>query len=560
MYIRCILNLVIEKRVNMSKIKIFSLGGLNESGKNCYIVEIDKNIYIFDCGLKFASENLYGIDYIIPDFEYLIKNKNRIKGLFLTHGHYENMGGVYDLLHYIPQLKVFATKFTKFTLVEDGVNEKNIVEILPHRKINFGGVSIFPISVNHSAPDSVMYVINTKDGAICYTGDFIIDPTMRDAYNMDLGKIAYVGKQGVLALLSESIFSERIGHTSPNHRLTNFFKDVISRNSNRILTLVLPNHLYTIQDIFNGAANTNRKVVLMGKQLQHVVNFAKKEGYLIFDDDLLGDLSDIENKDSILLIADNKETPYVNVNKILNGYDKFIKLRATDTVLFAEPRYDATEKLLVKLENELAMFGCSIVNIPKDKQIMLHASSEDLMLMLKLVEPKYYIPVKGEYRYMVNNANLALTLGMPQDNIILRQNGEVIEFVNGKLSDKMEKVKVNDILIDGKSNNDVGELVLKDREMLGENGILLVSATISKKTKNLLVGPEITTRGFIYVKDSGDLIKEVKNKSLDIILRNINNNFVDYNNIRLEIRDEIGKYLYNETGCKPMIIAVVQEV
>ena len=560
MYIRCILNLVIEKRVNMSKIKIFSLGGLNESGKNCYIVEIDKNIYIFDCGLKFASENLYGIDYIIPDFEYLIKNKNRIKGLFLTHGHYENMGGVYDLLHYIPQLKVFATKFTKFTLVEDGVNEKNIVEILPHRKINFGGVSIFPISVNHSAPDSVMYVINTKDGAICYTGDFIIDPTMRDAYNMDLGKIAYVGKQGVLALLSESIFSERIGHTSPNHRLTNFFKDVISRNSNRILTLVLPNHLYTIQDIFNGAANTNRKVVLMGKQLQHVVNFAKKEGYLIFDDDLLGDLSDIENKDSILLIADNKETPYVNVNKILNGYDKFIKLRATDTVLFAEPRYDATEKLLVKLENELAMFGCNIVNIPKDKQIMLHASSEDLMLMLKLVEPKYYIPVKGEYRYMVNNANLALTLGMPQDNIILRQNGEVIEFVNGKLSDKMEKVKVNDILIDGKSNNDVGELVLKDREMLGENGILLVSATISKKTKNLLVGPEITTRGFIYVKDSGDLIKEVKNKSLDIILRNINNNFVDYNNIRLEIRDEIGKYLYNETGCKPMIIAVVQEV
>ena len=544
----------------MSKIKIFSLGGLNESGKNCYIVEVDKNIYIFDCGLKFASENLYGIDYIIPDFEYLIKNKNRIKGLFLTHGHYENMGGVYDLLHYIPQLKVFATKFTKFTLVEDGVNEKNIIEILPHRKINFGGVSIFPISVNHSAPDSVMYVINTKDGAICYTGDFIIDPTMRDAYNMDLGKIAYVGKQGVLALLSESIFSERIGHTSPNHRLTNFFKDVISRNSNRILTLVLPNHLYTIQDIFNGAANTNRKVVLMGKQLQHVVNFAKKEGYLIFDDDLLGDLSDIENKDSILLIADNKETPYVNVNKILNGYDKFIKLRATDTVLFAEPRYDATEKLLVKLENELAMFGCNIVNIPKDKQIMLHASSEDLMLMLKLVEPKYYIPVKGEYRYMVNNANLALTLGMPQDNIILRQNGEVIEFVNGKLSDKMEKVKVNDILIDGKSNNDVGELVLKDREMLGENGILLVSATISKKTKNLLVGPEITTRGFIYVKDSGDLIKEVKNKSLDIILRNINNNFVDYNNIRLEIRDEIGKYLYNETGCKPMIIAVVQEV
>ena len=204
--------------------------------------------------------------------------------------------------------------------------------------------------------------------------------------------------------------------------------------------------------------------------------------------------------------------------------------------------------------------GCDIVSIPKDKEILHHASSEDLMLMLKLVGPKYYMPVKGEYRYMVNNGLLASSLGMPSDNIILRQNGEVAEFVNGELTNSSEKVHIDDVLIDGKSNDDVGDLVIKDREMLGENGIVLVSATLSKKTKDILVGPEITTRGFIYVKDSSEMINEIKRISLEIIERNITPNYVDYNNIKLEIREQLGKYLFSETECKPMIIAVIQEV
>lgn len=235
----------------MCNIKIFSLGGLDEMGKNCYCVEIDKDIFVFDCGLKYANENLYGIDYIIPDFEYLIKNKNRIKGVFLTHGHYENMGAAKDLMKEIPSIKVYATKFTKYILTNDGVDSARITEIVPHKKINFGPVSIFPINVNHSAPDSVMYVINTKDGAIVYTGDFIVDPKMMDKYAMDLGKIAYIGKQGVLALLCESVFSERIGHTSPSHRLTSFFKDSIKHHENRMIFAVLPTHIYTIQEIFD---------------------------------------------------------------------------------------------------------------------------------------------------------------------------------------------------------------------------------------------------------------------------------------------------------------------
>ena len=544
----------------LSKIKIFGLGGLSESGKNSYVVEVDDEIYVFDAGIKFASGNLLGIDYIMPDFSYLVRNRKRIKGLFITHGHKENMGAVADLLKDIPELKVYATKFTKFELMEDGVNEANIVMIKPHKKINFKTVSIFPIAVSHSCPDAVMYVINTKDGAICYTGDFIIDPSMQGSYDMDLGKIAYVGKQGVLCLLSESSFAEKNGHTSPKHRLVDFWSYVISHHDKRILFSVLPSHLYTIAEIFEAAANSHRKIVIMGKRLQNVVNFGKKEGYLEFNPEILGDLSNINDDNAILLIMDDKTQPYANMNKILNNYDKFVTLKSTDTIVFAEPRYDSTEKILVKLQNELAMFGCDIETIPSDKEILHHASREDLMLMIKLINPKYYMPVKGEYRYMVNNANLASALHIPNSNILLKQNGDVVTFVDGKLLDNFARIKVDDVLIDGTSNDDIGDLVIKDREMLSENGIVLISATVDKHDKVLLVGPEVTTRGFIYVKDSQDMIKEIKNICEEIINRNISPTHVDFNQIKVEIREKLSDYLYQETECKPMIIAVVQEV
>lgn len=544
----------------MSKIKIFGLGGFSESGKNSYVIEVDEEIYVFDAGIKFASGNLLGIDYIMPDFSYLVRNKKRIKGLFITHGHKENMGAVADLLKDLPNLKVYATKYTKFELMEDGVNETNIILIKPHKKLNFGNVSIFPIALSHSCPDAVMYVINTKDGAICYTGDFIIDPSMQGAYDMDLGKIAYVGKQGVLCLLSESSFAEKNGHTSPKHRLVDFYQNVINHHEKRILFSVLPDHLYTIDEIFQAAANSHRKIIIMGKRLQNVVNFSKKEGYLEFNQEILGDLSNIDDEDAIILIMDDKSTPYANMNKILNNYDKFITLKPTDTIVFAEPRYDSTEKILVKLQNELAKFGCSIETIDKEKEILHHASREDLMLMIKLINPKYYMPVRGEYRYMVNNANLASILGLPDSNILLKQNGDIVTFVDGKIVDDFAKIKVNDILIDGKSNDDIGDLVIKDREMLSENGIVLISATVDKHDKVLLVGPEVTTRGFIYVKDSQDMIREIKHICEEIINRNINPKFIDFNQIKVEIREELSKYLYQETECKPMIIAVVQEV
>ena len=543
----------------MNKIKIFSLGGLNENGKNTYIIEIDEKIFVFDCGLKYANDSMFGIDYIIPDYDYLLKNKDRIVGVFLTHAHPENMGGIHDLCEMIPTLKVYCTKYTKKYLELEGF-EGNIYEVQAHKKIAFGDLSLFPISVTHSVPDAVMYVINTKDGAIVYTGDFIIDPSMHGKYNMDIGKIAYIGKQGVLCMLSDSVFSEKSGHTSPNHRLTNFFRDSINRAEGRLIFTVLPIHLFTIEEIFDAAKSTRRKVVVMGKKLQSVINMAIEEKYISIDEDILGDLSNINDNNVILLVCDDKAKPYAAIDRIVSGYDKFIKLNKTDTVLFAEPRYDENEKIIVRLENEIAMMGAESIAIPKSKEITQHASSEDLMLMIDLLKPKYYMPVEGEYRYMVNNANIANSLGIKSENIILKTNGEVVKIENKVLKECFDKVEINDILIDGNSNDDIGELVIKDREMLSENGIVLISATLSKDTKEVLVGPEVTTRGFIYIKDSKEMIDKVKQICFDIIEDNAVNNFVDYNNIKIKIRESLSKYFYNETECKPMIIAVIQEV
>lgn len=544
----------------MSKIKIFGLGGLNEMGKNTYVIEIDGKIFIMDAGIKYANDSMYGIDYILPNYKYLEDNKERIVGVFLTHAHQENMGGVFDLVEHLPKIRVYATKYTKELLLMNGMKEKNIVDVVANRKIGFKNVSVFPINVSHSVPDAVMYVINTHDGAIVYTGDFLIDPTMNGAYSMDLGKIAYVGKQGVLCLMSESVFSERKGHTSPHHRLTNWFKDTFNHADGRIIVSTLPVHLHTIQEIFDAANNMHKKIVVMGKRLQNIINMAIKNGYLKIKPSILGDLSDIESANSILLVCDDRDRPYATVDKIVNGNDKFINLKPTDTVVFAEPKYDATEKIFVRIQDEIAMMGASVVTIPNTYTILHHASQEDLMIMLNLVSPKYYMPVKGEYRSMVNNANLATELGMKPENILLKQNGDVVEFIDGVLQDKFETIKVDDVLIDGKSSDDVGELVIKDREMLGENGIMLISATLDKQTKRILVGPEVTTRGFIYVKDSYDMIEEIKRIAVNIIENNTTPSYVDYNQIKNEIREELSKYFLSETETKPMIIAVIQEV
>ena len=550
----------------MSKIKIFSLGGLNENGKNMYVVTVDKDIFVFDAGLKYDNDLNLGVDYIIPNFDYLIKNKKNVKGIFLTHGHESNMGAVPDILDKIPNIPIYGTKLTleivKSDLTKEQLEKTNFKEIKPHSKIEFGKNSIFPISVTHSIPDAVCYVLYTTDGAIVYTGDFVFDSTMMGAYKTDIGKLAYVGKQGVLCLLCESMYADKVGHTSPNNRVSGVIREVLSKNENRIIATIFPAHFYRIQEIFNEVSKTHRKIVIMGKALQGIINRALDEGYLTIDSSRIGSLVDLETKDTVVLISDEKEKPFANLERIIKGYDKFIKIKETDTIFITEPGYPGIEKRMAVIMDEIAMLGANAVSLSSKKHLLHHASREDLMLMINLMNPKYYFPVKGEYRNQYANAEIAEELGIPRENIILKQNGDVFELVKGKNTNSVEHIEVDDVLIDGKSQGDIGDLVLKDREMLGENGIVIISCTLDKQTKRVIGGPEILTRGFIYVKESQEILDETKQISREVIEQNIepNTKRVDYSKIKNEVRDVLGKFFYKETGSKPMIITVVQEV
>lgn len=548
----------------MSKIKIFALGGLNEEGKNMYVVKVDSDIFIFDAGLKYASDKLLGVDYVIPNFDYIKENLKNIKGLFITHGHEKNMGAVCDIVREVPNLKVYATKFTtnllKKELDDSNISYNNLVVIDPHKQIKFGKNSIFPVRLTHSIPDNVGYALNTLDGTIFYTGNYVFDATMLGPYKADIGKLAYIGKQGVLCLMGESMYADKIGYTSPKNRIDKLIRDTINKTENRIIVTVFTAHVSRMEELFNEISKTTRRVVVMGHKLQGIINNILDHNYIKFDRDRIGDLSNINDKDAIILISNEREKPFMNLNRIINGYDKFVKVKPTDTFLFMEPINDYNEKLAIKVVDDISKLGASVVTMSRKDNLLHHASSEDIMLMLDLMNPKYYMPVIGEYRHMVANAKCASHVGMKKENILLKQNGDVVNFVNGELKDVHERVKVDDVLIDGNSSQDIGELVLKDRELLSDNGIVIICATLDKRTKEILAIPEILTRGFIYVKESADLIDEMKRISLEVINENTTDNYVEYNKIKLGIRDRLSKYLYDETECKPMIITVIQEV
>ena len=548
----------------MSKIKLFSLGGLNENGKNMFVMEIDNDILVFEAGLKYSDEYTLGIDYSIPNIDYLKQNVKRIKGVFLTHGHDENVGALVDIYKYLDNVKVYGSKFTMDIVKKEfesyKVDTTNLVEIKVNKAITIGNVKVFPVSLSHSIPDNFGYAVYTNDGVIFYGSDFVFDAVMRGSYQTDIGKLAYIGKQGVLCLLSESIYADRTGYTTPNHRIEGLIAKTLNKAPGRIIFNVLNSHLYRIQELFNEVMKTDKKIVIMGKRLQNIVNYSLDNGYLHIDRKFIGDLSNLNDKNAIILNTNEREKPYANMIRIINGYDKFIKIEPTDTVFLATPIYEGREKTFYKMLDDIAKIGADSVILSPKKYLSYHASSEDLMMMLELMQPKYYFPIKGEYRNQVANANLAEMVGIPPENIILKENGYVATFENGELVEDYLKIPTGSISIDGDSSDDIGEVVLKDRELLSQNGIIIITATMNKKTKKILVGPEILTRGFIYVKDSTEIIDKIKEICSKIITENTYPNYIDYTKIKNAIREQLSNYLFNMTGNKPMIITVMQEI
>lgn len=376
----------------MSKIKIFALGGLNENGKNMYVVDVDDNIFVFDTGLKYPQANMLGVDYIIPKFDYLIKNKEKIRGIFLSHGHVGNMGAIYDILKELPDVSIYATKFTmnllKEGLTKEQIKATNLKEIRPHSKLTVANFSIFPIALTHSIPDAVAYVLYTEDGAIVYSTDFVFDSTMLGSYKTDIGKLAYVGKQGVLCLLAESTYAYKEGHTSPKHRISKDIWDILNSTEDRIIISVFPTHIYRLQEILDQIKRTKRKIILMGKKLQDTVANAENLEYLHTENAQLGDLSNINDKDVVIITADSKEKPYGSLEKIITGYDKYIKLKDTDTIFISEPVYPGNEKKISKIVDDFSRLGVEVKTLSNKQHSLHHASKEDLMQMINLMNPK----------------------------------------------------------------------------------------------------------------------------------------------------------------------------
>ena len=464
----------------------------------------------------------------------------------------------------LPELKVYATKFTvyiiKKMLEEEGLPTNNIIEIPLHKNTAFKKNSIFPIRVSHSTPDAVMYVLYTNDGAIVFSGNYVIDPSMMGCFNSDIGKIAYVGKQGVLCFLNESVYSEKKGFTSPSHRARDIIRETIHKHEGRILFNIMQAQIFRIQEILDEVSKTERNIVVMGKKLEEIILDSIDMGYIKFDKKRIKNIKSVNEEGIIVLVSNEREMPYSNIKRILRGSDKFITLTPDDTVVFASPVYENIEVSSTKVFDEVAQHGCNLIILSKKQYRSPHASSEDILMMLNMLQPKYYFPVTGEYRYQVENAKLAYKLGYTPENVFLKLNGDVVTINNGKYKDTNEHIKTDEILIDGKQPGDIGDLVLKDRELLSQNGIVIVTTTLDKQSKKVLAGPEILTRGFIYVKDNTDLIEESKKISLSVVKEYINPNYVDFNKIKLGIREKLGKYFYQQIGSKPMIIIVVQEV
>ncbi len=564
---------VLVDNIKHSKIKIFALGGLGENGKNMYVVEVNDNIFILDAGLKYPGEDLLGVDSVIPDFKYLIENKERIVGLFLSHAHEEYIGAVPNLLKSI-NIPVYGTRLT-MALVEDSLREMGedidkyqLIIIKNTNVLTFGDVQVSFFSTTHSIPDSVGICINTSDGAIVYTADYTFEQNVDKRYQTSYDQISAICRKGVLALLSESLSAHNSGHTSGEGFFVYELSEAISQAPGRVIVSVYSSDLQRIQKIINVANELNRKIAIIGRKMQRIVDIAVKMGYLKFPTPgmlmnlkYIDDTNDNNLPNLVVLATGERQEPFDALIRMSRKLDRLIHIEATDTILIASPPIPGTEIKAARTIDIVYRTGAKVITINKKYLPSSHASSEDIKLMFNLLKPKYIIPVIGEYRHQYAQAKIAEQMGYDSENIILLDNGMVVEFEQGDLVNITNEIEVDQILVDGLSVGEISNVVLKDRVLLSQDGILLAIATLDVKTKKIIAGPEIVSRGFIYVKDNEEIITHVQqilNDSINEI--SVNPRGTDMNKLKNDIRDKIGKYLYKETKRKPIIMLVINEI
>ena len=548
-------------------LKIIPLGGLGEIGKNLTVYEYEDEIIIVDCGMAFPDEEMLGIDLVIPDFTYLEENKDKIKGLFITHGHEDHIGAVPYLLQKL-NIPVFATRFS-MALIENKLAEKNLLAsaklnvVKPGDTVSAGIMSVEFIYVNHSIPDSCALAIHTPAGVVIQTGDYKIDFTPTRGGIIDLARFGELGSKGVLALLSDSTNAERPGST-PSERVVGESFDMLFKNGadKRIIVATFSSNVHRVQMVIESAVKFGRKVAVSGRSMEQVVAKALELGYLEAPEGTVVSLDAInklpENEVCIVTTGSQGE-PMSALTRMSTGDHRKVNITCRDLVIISAYPIPGNEKYVGKVVNELMKLGAEVV-YEKYSQIHVsgHACQDEQKLMLALTKPQYFIPVHGEYKHLKKHSDLALQMGMHEENVVIPELGRVIEVsVHGVSAEST--VAAGAVLVDGLGVGDVGNVVLRDRKHLGEDGLMVVSVTLSNKGK-ILAGPDILSRGFVYVKDSEELIAKTKEVVEKAVLSGISENKRDWQNLKTKIRDAASGYLYTATKRSPMILPIINEL
>ena len=549
-------------------IKIIPLGGLGEIGKNITLYEYDGDMFLVDCGMSFPDEDMPGIDIVIPDFSYILENRDKIKGMVITHGHEDHIGAIPYLLKDF-NLPIYATRLT-IGLIEGKLKEHKLLSdaslnvVKPGDVVNFGKLNVEFINVNHSIPDAVAFAINSPAGTVIHSGDFKIDTTPIDGNVIDLGRFGEYGKKGVLALLADSTNAERPGFTSSEKlvggSLSHFFSQA---EGHRIIIATFSSNIHRIQQIINEAVNCNRKVAVSGRSMINVVTVAAELGYLNLPDNILIDVSDINNYEPgkiVLVTTGSQGEPMSALHRIAFSDHRQIEIIPGDMIIISATPIPGNEKLVSKVINELMKRGANVVyERMYDVHVSGHACQEELKLMMSIVKPKYFIPVHGEQKHLKKHAELAERVGIKPENILIAHNGNVIELKKNSVTNS-ETVQAGRVLVDGLGVGDVGSIVLRDRKLLSDDGIIVIAMTVNHYTREIISGPDVVTRGFVYVKESEELINEINDLASSILERCYYQNIRDWNSVKIKIKDGISRFLFQKTKRSPMILPIIMEV
>lgn len=549
-----------------NKVQIIPLGGLGEIGKNMTVFRYGDDIILIDAGLMFPEDDMLGIDLVIPDITYLIDNKDKVKAIFLTHGHEDHIGALPYVMKQL-EVPVYGTALTlgilQGRLRENGVSDENLVTIKPGDRIGAGAFNLEFIRVNHSIPDAVSIVIKTPIGTIIHTGDFKFDQTPVDGQVTQFNKFAEFGDAGVLALLADSTNAERPGFTQSEKMVGQTFDDEFRYARNRIIVATFSSNVHRIQQVVDSAVKYKRKVAVIGRSMINVVNIAMELGYLNIPEGVLIDIDETNNytADQIVIITTGSQgEPMSALTRMAMNDHKKVGIMPGDTVIISATPIPGNEKLVSRTINHLYKLGAEVIYEKSNGvHVSGHASQEEIKLMHNLVRPKYFIPVHGEYRHLIKHANIAKDLGMPKENIVIAENGSVIELSKEGIN-VAGKIQSGKVLVDGLGVGDVGNIVLRDRRLLSQDGIMIVVVTIDHETYQVVSGPDIVSRGFVYVREAEDLMEEAREKVLSALDRCETNGVTEWSMIKSAIRDSLGRFLYERTRRRPMILPIIMEI